>query len=222
MTSVLDETTILDEIVVSLRNADIFTTTQRGVTTKTDTDTFVSPTSSLLINRTNIKNVRSVKIATVPLVFGKDYTVDYDYLSTTIQTKITFTTAQTGAWEVIYDYGTDKIFSGYPRNDLTISSFPRIAVEFVDINTEIGGFGNVNQNRYDLTIMVYDIGKESTRAYSKVIRTWIINNQNSLYYAKVIKPTITGPLVPGPFELLKNQVFQRNIDFRSILNLEVN
>lgn len=220
--TIFDQATVLEEVTVALRNADILTTTQRSVTTTSATGTLSSATS-LLINSSSVKNVRSVTVATVVLSFGSDYTVDYDYNDAgTYKCKITFSTAQSGAYSVSYDYGTDKIFYDYPRSDLKLSSFPRIAVGFIDVSSEVGGMGNVNLNRYDLSVVVYDSDPDAIRAYIKSIRTWVVNNQNSLYYLKVIKPVLVGPLVPSNFEKLYDKVFQQNLDFTSRFNLEKN
>jgi hypothetical protein len=125
-------------------------------------------------------------------------------------------------YSVQYDYGPDHIFAGYPRRDISISGFPRISVEFVDVASEPGGFGNVNENRYDITILVQDSEKKDVRSYTKKIREWIVGNQNSLRYLKVIKPTLVGPIGIAEFEKFKDRIFQQNSDFRSSFNLEVN
>jgi hypothetical protein len=212
----LNQEDILSEVVVGLRNADIFTTTQRNVTTAAQTGSIAGTT--ITINRSNVKNVRSITIGSTSLSFGSEYTVNYDSSNTCV---VTFAGTQTGSYSVSHDYGSDKIFSGYPRNDISIDSFPRIAVEFIDISSEIGGVGNVNQNRYDISIVCYDPKKEEVRRYITAIRQWIIDNQNSLYYSKVIKPTLIGPIVIGDFEKFKDRIFQQNIDYRSIMNLEI-
>jgi hypothetical protein len=116
----------------------------------------------------------------------------------------------------------DKIFPSYPRSDLTINSFPRIAVEFLSVSSEVGGMGNVNQNRYDLSITVYDFKKEDIRTYIKNIRSWLITNQNAFYYLKVVKPTMQGPIVVGRFDKVHDKIFQQNLDFSSKFNLEIN
>lgn len=212
----LDQNGILQEIVVSIRNADIFTTTQRNVVTAAATGSIAG--KIITINKNNVKNVRSVTVGSTVFVNNTDYSTNYDSSSTCV---ITFTGTQTGAYSVSHDFGTDKIFSGYPRNDISIDSFPRIAVEFVDISSETGGFGNVNENRYDISIVGYDAKKEDLRGYIKALRSWIITNQNSLTYSKLIKPTLIGPIVIGDFEKTKDRIFMQNIDFKSIMNLEI-
>lgn len=219
MTVTLDENAILQEVVTKIRNADIFTTTQRSVTTSSVTGT-LSGTATLTIPLTSVKNVRSLTIGSTAMAYGTDYTINYG--TGTTNAIITTTTTHTAAYTVSVDYGVDKIFPNYPRSDLTINSFPRIAVEFTGVSSQAGGFGNVNQNRYDLTITVYDFKKEDIRGYIKALRQFVITNQNSFYYLKLVKPTLQGPILLGAFDRVHDKIFQQSLDFRSILNLEVN
>lgn len=214
--STLNQYKILEEVVFKLRNADIFTTTQRNVTTATATDTIAGTTILIAVN--NVKNVRSVKIGSTTMRYGYDYSVDVNNAGGCL---ITFTASQNDTYEVVYDYGSDKIFTGYPRQDLTISAFPQIAVEFINITSDNGGFGNVNQNQYDISIVAYTTRKEDLRNYIGAIRQTIINNMNGFYYLKVVKPSLIGPIGLGEFEKFKDRIFQQNIDIRSILNLEI-
>ncbi len=214
----LDENNILLELCMKLRNADIFTITQRGVTTTTKTGTYTNATSDT-INVSNVKNIRSIVVASITLTYGQDYTIDLDSSSTCV---ITYIAAQNGAYTITYDYGTDKIWNEYPREDLTLTSFPRIGMGILSIQSDNGGFGNVNLNRYDISIVTYEANKENLANYTKAIRTWIINNQNNFYYLKLVKPKLQGPIIPGPFEKVKNKIFQQNLDIMSSLNLEIN
>ena len=124
-----------NQLVHWTRNSDIMTVSERGVTTIAATGTFAAD-SSFLIVRTNVKNVRSVVVGGDTLVLGTDYDYDTDFLDTTIKTKITFTVAQTGAYTITYDYGTDKIHADYPRDDLKLTSYPRIAVILLADNSD--------------------------------------------------------------------------------------
>mgnify|MGYP007100044471 CR=1 FL=1 len=212
----LDEHAIIQELVVSIRNGDVFTTTQRDVTTTAQTGTLTGTTIS--INRSNVKNIRSITIGAVTKTFGDDYLVEYDNSGTCL---VTFNTSQNDTYSISYDYGTDKIFADFPRSDLTISSFPRIGVDFVDIISDNGGMGNVNLNTYDISIAVYGSNKDDIHSYTKKIRQLIIDNQNNFYYMKVVKPRLMSPIIPGQFEKVKDKIFQRNIDIRALLNLEI-
>ena len=83
---------IKEELVVFLRNQDLISISDRGVSTEQDTGTFTADsTHTLATNPLFVKNVRNVNVASADLTFGTDYTVNYD------TGVITFTPAVTGA-----------------------------------------------------------------------------------------------------------------------------
>lgn len=210
--SVINTLSVIEEVVISLRNADVLTTAERGVTRTTKTGS-LADNDEIDLEKLNVKNVKSVEVGGIDV----DYSVDYD------TGKITLTQNYTDTYAVIYDHGPDAIFSGYPRNDLTINSFPRIAVEYISMNSNPGGFGNVNRNRHDISILVYDKTKKAVREKIFKVREWCINNQNSLSLLRLIKPASMGPLIiAGEFEKFKDKVMKQNFDFAGLLQYEVN
>jgi hypothetical protein len=214
--SVLNQFDVLQEVVISLRNSDVISTTIRDVNRTTQTGTLISD-SEIVIDKPNVKNVKSITVATVAVT---GFSVDYD---SDDECTITLPTSMSGAYVVTYDYGTDKIFIGYPRSDLSINSFPRIAVEYIDVVSESGGFGNVNRNKHDISILVYSTNKKQVRDIITSIRTWCINNQNSLSTLRLIKPVMMGPLVlAGEFAKFKDKIMKQNFDFAGLLQYEVN
>jgi len=221
MTNIINPRNVKTELTYFLRNSDIFTITQRSVTTATATGTFTSATTHL-ISVVNIKNIRSITVDSVALVYGKDYIYDVDFLDTTIKTKITFTVAQTGAYVITYDYGSDKIFPDFPRPDLTISSLPRIGFDIINMPSKAAGFGNVNLTDINITIVVYDFDTDKIQDYITAIRTKIIEAQKTFYYMFIVRPTLIGPCVKSPREMGKDKVFQQNIDIIGEWNYEIN
>jgi len=222
MTNYLDIKEIKQEVANWLRNSDIFTISQRGITTAAGTGTF-SGASSYVINVTNVKNIRSVVVGGTTLTYGEDYQVDFDFLDTTIKCKITFTAAQTGAYTITYDYGTDKIFPDYPRPDLTISSFPRIGFDIIDITSNYAGFGNVLISTIRLNIVTYDTNNENVTDYLTTIRKKIIESNTSFYYlGYIVRPDLIGPLIVSPREIGEDKVMQQNIDMIGEFKYEIN
>lgn len=217
MTTTLDYEKIKEEIVVYLRNSNIYTTTVRSVTTVTDTGTFSTPTASLTINRSNVKNIRSITVATVPLSFGIDYTVNYDSSGTCV---ITFTTSQSGAYSVTYDYGTDKIFADLPRTDLAISSFPRIGVDIIgDNQRDIGLGGGTKFVDFSFAIYVYDFKAKDIDNTLAAIKTAMLTKQKTFYYQKYVVRLTTGPLLV--YQTYGNtKVMLKSIDYLSKWNIE--
>ena len=219
--SVIDIKKVKQEWVYFLRNSDIFTTTQRGVTTATDTGTFASD-SSHIISVTNGKNVRSITVAGSLLTYGTDYDVNIDYdNSGTIALRITFNSAQTGDYSIPYDYGTDKIFPDFPRGEISISSFPRIGVGIVNVPTDPAGFGGVNVSKIGLTTVVYDKKVDDVNGYINDIRTAVFNAKSDFYYCgKLVQIISMGPVITSPFEQGKNKIVQQNIDVEGWFNYE--
>lgn len=209
---------IKQELVFFLRNSDVLTITERGVTTATATGTFSSDTT-LTISRANIKNIRSVTVGGSGLTYGTDYTVNTQYNSNT-QCRITFTEAQTGDYSIPYDYGTDKIWPDFPRDDLDISSFPRIAIEIISLDSDAFGFGNDNITSVLFTIVVYSKKVTEIDAVLDAVRVAFIDSHKSFTYLTKITPQPTGPLIKSSNK--SQQILQRNLDFISRHNVEIN
>jgi len=198
---------IKQEQIVFLRNQDIFSTTIRGVTTASATGT-LSGTKVITISRTNVKNIRSITVGAVSKYLGIDYTVNYNHATGCV---ITFGSNQTGAYAVSHDYGSDHIFPDFPRDDLTISSFPRIAVDILNVSTDAFGIGG-SQFISDVafTIVVYDDNSDDLDGYIQTIKDLYVNNATAFYYLKFIKPTLIGPTIDSPDK--KSEIMQKNID----------
>lgn len=208
-----------EELVFFLRNSDVLTISERGVTTASDTGTFASD-STHLINVSNLKNIRSITVGGSPLIFGTDYTYDTEFDdSGTKKTKITFASAQTGAFTIPYDFGTDKIWPDFPRDDLSISSYPRISIDTQDSGTDAFGIGG-NDYISDIAITVVVYAKTTAKVSELVsdIRQKLITANQGFFYFKFLKPVGVGPIIVDPTS--KKEIVSRSIDFLSIFNLE--
>lgn len=205
---------IKQEQAVFLRNQDIFTISQRGVTTSQDTGTFsADSTHTLATNPTIVKNVRDVTVASVLLAVGTDYTVNY------ITGVISFVAAQTGAYTINYDQGTDKIYPDFPRDDLTINSYPRIAVDLLNVSTDAFGIGASHFiSDIAFTVVVYDDDSDDLDGYVQTIRAAYLSNAKNFYYLKFIKPTLIGPTINSPDK--KDEIMQKNIDLLGMFEID--
>lgn len=205
---------IKKELIYFLRNQDILTTTIRGVTTTSATGTLATE-DTITIAVTNVKNIRSVTVASVSKSFGTDYTYNIDHASGCV---ITFATNQTGAYSVSYDYGSDKIHPDFPRDDLTINSYPRIATDIISIDTDAFGIGGSQFiSNLNFTIVVYDDNLDDIDSYIQAIKTALEANANSFYYLGFIKPTLIGPCISSPDR--SDEIMQRNIDFQAMFQV---
>lgn len=205
---------IIKEQVVFLRNNDVFSTTVRGVTTDTYNEALVSA-GSATISVSAIKNIRSVTVDATPLSFGSEYTVAYGITNAVI----TFAANQTGALVVTYDYGPDKIFDNFPRNDLTINSYPRIAVDILNGTYDAFGIGGDSFiSDFALTIVVYATKKDDINDYVETIKNLYRNNAKSFYYLPFIKVTGVGPTLDS--ENKKQEIMQKNVDILGMFSVE--
>jgi len=209
-------TDLKEEIVVFLRNNDILTTALRGVTRTTNSGTFSGETEHI-INLVNVKNIRSIEVDSTPLKF--DYTVDYSFGPITAKTcKITFANPQNGDFEIEYDYGSDKIWGDFPRDDLKIHSYPRIAVDIMSTTTDaLGVGGTLFISNVAITIMVYADSPNKVDNYITAIRNLMIANSKTFFHAPFIKPTLVGPLINSPDR--SNVILHRNADFMAMFNI---
>ena len=199
---------IKKELIYFLRNADILSTSERGVTTSQDTGTFASDsTHTLSTNPTTLKNIRSVVIGGTTLKYGRDYTIDE---STGV---VTFTSPQTGAYTIDYDTGTrDRIFPDFPQDSLKSTDFPRIGCDIISgLSSEIELGVASTFTDYVVSVNAYDKDQKDVEQMVASIRASLMANKKSFYYFPFIKPTGMSPLIQSPFGNTK--IFQRGQDF---------
>lgn len=210
---------IREEINNLLRNSDIFTIANRGVTTTTDTFTATAGQTVFTTTHAGLRNIRSLTVNSVSKYFIKDYSVNWTTNVITLSTG-----ALIGEAVVInYDYGTsDKIFPDMPRDDLTLTSFPRIGISLVNISTNPIGLYGLNHVS-DVAISIYcwvpankdtNIGagiggtKDLNDLMTK-IRDVIRQNSKSLYNFQYITPIGSARLIAGQ----NNKIIQMSQDF---------
>jgi len=204
---------IKKEIVNFLRNQDIFTVSDRGVTTTTQEFNGDNAETEFDLTNTNVKNVRSVTIGGVTQTYGTDYTIDFEGSN---PGRITFTTAPaagTNNVDIEYDYGAgDKIYSDYPRPDLSISSFPRIGFDIMSSVTASAGVGGSEDiSNILVEVVIYDPDLKNIEDYGQAVRDAFRSNKKEFYNFKFIAPRSISPLIVSPNK--KNEVMQRNYTY---------
>lgn len=219
VTNLIDINKIKEELVIFLRNSNVITKEVRGVVTAHSTGTFSADTSHT-INVSNIKNIRTITVGVSTLAYGTDYTADYDYEEdATIKCKITFSVAQTGAYDIEYDYGTDKIYPDFPRTDLKVSSYPRIAIAITSMRTdEVGLGGKDTINEFLISFYVYADGATSVDDYIKKVREQIIENKKTFYYLEFLTPLTVSPLINEPMR--GDKIYTRVLEIKAPFNIE--
>lgn len=206
---------IKSEQIVFLRNQNIFTVSQRGVTTANATGTLAG-TKTITIAKTNVKNIRSITVADVSKSLGTDYTVNYNHASGCV---ITFGSNQTGDYVVSHDYGTDKLYPDFPRDDLTIGSYPRIAVDILNVSIDAFGIGGSQFiSNVAFTVVVYDDNSDDIDGYIQAIKDAYVSNAKEFYYLKFVKPTLIGPTINSPGR--SDEIMSKNIDLLGQFNID--
>ena len=204
---------IKDEFLYFLRNQDVFSISQRGVSTGTSIVSCVG-TTQVLINSNVVKNIRQVLIGSTALIYGSGYTINPNFtIGTSDQCLITFTSAQTGTATVTYDYGsTDKIFPDYPQPTIKLSNLPRMGFDLLSGETKemsIGAYGNWSE--YLLSLNVYDDQQSVVDATISTVRQKVMQNKKNFYYITFLTPIAAGPIIVSPFG--EQKIIQRNQDF---------
>ncbi len=207
---------IKQEQVVFLRNNDIFTISQRGVTTANATGT-LSGTKIITISAA-VKNIRSITVDAVSKYVGTDYTVLYPKKGST-DCVVTFGSNQTGDYVVTYDYGSDKIHPDFPKDGLTIDSYPRMAVDVINAPiVPLGIGGSKFISNVSMTIVLYSDNSDDLDDYVNTIKELYVSNANNFYYLGFTKPTLIGPTVKSPDK--KDEIMQKNIDVEGMFNVD--
>lgn len=218
VTNKLQVQEVKEELTIFLRNQDIFTIAQRGVITLTEEFSGDAATKTFTLSNTPARNVRSITVGGSSQTFGTDYTVNY---STAI---VTFTSAPasgTDNVDITYDYGSpDKIFSDFPREDLHISSYPRISIDVTSSRTSEFGIG-AGANITEMLVSIYTFaeGNVAVDDYTEKIREAILDNKSSFYYLKFLTPQSLGPLLDVPDR--DRKIMMRVLECQAPYNVEI-
>lgn len=210
---------IREELVFYLRNADVLSVSIRGVTTGSYSGTGSGAQTTINLGQTNVRNVRSLTIDAVAQKYLRDYTVNF---STGV---VTLTSALSGgeALEASFDYGSsEKIYPDFPRDDLTLTSFPRVGIEITSATTEpfaLGGADHISD--FVITIFaIVPVNKDSNVASGyggtgdlstlvSNIRGAIRTYAKSLHTIPYIYPLTLNPITTG----WKNKAIMQSADF---------
>jgi virulence-associated protein VapD len=211
---------IKQELINFVRNQDIISISERGVTTATETFNGDNTTVNFDLSNTNLKNVREVIVDTVTLSYGTDYSVDFDGSN---PGRITFTTAPstgTNNISVEYDYGnSDRIYPDYPRPDLTLSSYPRIALEISQINSNDFGIGGTDTiSNLNIECVIFDVNVKPLEDKTTDLRNAFRTNQKNFYNFQFIHPTLVGPVIKPTDR--SDEILNKNLTFQILNEVE--
>jgi len=210
--SVVDEGNVKEEMVVFMRNSDILTVAERGVTTTSETFSGTGAPQVLTLTNNVVRNIRSVNDGSAKSAYS-DYTPSYSASTTTVSG--TFASG-TDNITVSYDYSTgatEAIWGDYPElGELDAGDFPRVGFDFISSVSEPLGIGDTNYMSSKLmNVRVYDNKTSVIDRAMTTLRQAIKDNQKSFYYYKFVKMSTITPLIPH--EEFKRKIRERGIDF---------
>lgn len=210
---VLNEYNILEELTVFLRNKDILTIGERGVTTTTDNFTGTGATATFTLTNSNVKNVRTVtKDGGVSQTNYTNYTAFYEGANAG---KVVFSSNPSNGSVIAinYDYGADGIFPDFPRADLSLSSYPRVSLLLnVPASNDFDVGATATLNAPALTITVFDYKEKGVMDKVTSIRNHVNSSATSFSTFTYIRPTGTSQTFVDPARLAK--VEQKSINYQ--------
>ncbi len=223
MTTNLED--VKTEMVVFLRNSDILSTAQRGVTTTSNVFTATAAQTVFTISNSVTRNIRYVTIDGVAQDAYNDYTPDYKSISSTI----TFGTAMSGAElvDVGFDYSpgtTEKVWADYPEIQYLPASIPRIGFDITGFRTQVLSIGDSNWFSDALiTVKAYDSNLKNIDGFISTIREKVKASQLSFYHFQTVRPKNIGPALLHDITSktkLSGKVFEKAIDLLARFNFE--
>jgi len=183
---------IKEELLNLIRNSDILSISQRGVTTATQNFTATAGQTNFVVTNSGVKNIRSVVVQSVTQTLYTDYDINIFGKTATESQTITLVVPATlnDVVTIVYDYGTgDKIYGDFPEDFLSVGSFPRIGFEIVSISNKNRSCNDTLQQKS----IYIEFGTFSENnlitTYSTSLYDLIFANRKTLFYLKLLRPS---------------------------------
>ena len=190
--AMINLTNIKKELLNIIRNSSVLSVTERGVTNKTDSFTAAGGAETFTLSIATALNIHYVKDAGTALVYGTDYTFGYSATTGRITTIIVSKVLTLGHTITInYDYSTsgDYIYPDWARQDITISSVPRLNFDFIDAATSPLCIDAVDKTDFTMQFNVYDTTRIGCETRINTLRELFKTNQTGLYYSNILRNT---------------------------------
>lgn len=219
----IDYKQIKEELLNRIRNADVLTISERGVTTTTDSFNGDNIQTQFTLTNSGIKNIREVRVDTniqTPLV---DYT--YTLTETDENNKVITFTTPPGVGilnvEIDYDYSSsgDKIYDDFPLAEISIDSYPRIGFEIISDNTTLESFNRqLYQTELLISFQAFGVGRNATEDILSNLRQHLMDNRNNLVRLTYIEPRGRSRILS--VESTNGKIFKRTTDFAAPFEFE--
>jgi len=213
------------ELLNTIRSGDIFTISERGVTTTTET--FVGTTGTYTLLHAPGRNIRCVINTTESetLKYGRDYIPIFTYSADgsrmyIVSIQLLYSYTATDEFSITYDYGsTEKIYPDWIQENLTIGSFPRLGFTFLKGNTEVIATDSVEATRFRMTFIIKAKSVDYVNDRLTALRQLFKNNQNTLHYSNILRVVNIEP-ADDAGEVGGHKIFQATMDVMNELNIE--
>lgn len=211
---------IRDELCQFFRANDVLSTSVRGITRTSSSYTVgVSGESThTFTGNIPVRDFNTLTVDGTAKYWLRDYTINW---TTGV---LTWNTPLVNGQVVVYkvDWGSgDKIYPDLPRDDITLTSFPRIGITMTSISTTpfgIGGTTHISDMLFTIHILVPANKDTSIVNYGgladleetmRLIRDVIRTNAKNFYTFSWITPIGVGPLLRGT----NNKILEQSADF---------
>jgi len=221
--AILNNLKIKEEILNLIRNSDIFSVTQRGVTTTTNTFTATAGQTEFTLSNAGVKNVRSVKINDVTQTLYEDYDINIFGKTNTESQVVTLVSGATldDVVKVEYDNSSsgDNIYPDFPDDNLTIKSFPRIYFQILSqAYTPRSLADNLQQVNSLFEFGVISFNNDIDN-YENELYNLLYTNRKSLYYLNLLRAS--GRSAKEPYKKVGgNLLFSKVLTFTSPTDFE--
>jgi len=221
---------IREELSHFLRNSDIFgatSTTIRGCATITDSFTATANQTAFQLTKTSIRNIRGLTVQSVAKYLFRDFTYNGATGVVTLNTGATLSDAVV----IQYDWGTgsDKIYPDFPRDDLSLASFPRVGIAITNLSTEPIGLGGMTHIS-DILITIFCLvpsnkatdvaggfgATDSLSDLHSTIRSKMRLGAKGFFNFTWIVPMSMNPITKGQ----NNKIIMQGADYRARFVLE--
>jgi hypothetical protein len=214
------------EVLNMVRNSNVFTISERGMTTAIDTFTAAGGAEEFALTNNVVHNVRYVNVNDIALTFGSDYVLVYSYNSEGFRSAITGVSITkvldiNDVVTVQYDYSSsaDKIYPDWPQGSLTINSFPRLGFSFLTGKPSVVAVDGVEQTDFRISFTIKGFSIEKVNDNLATLRQLIKTNQQGLYYSNILR-VVNIRAADDAGEVGKHKIFQAILDVKDEINIE--
>jgi len=198
-TDVLSYGALKEELLVFLRN-NVTDPSARG-TTGSDVFTAGGASGNFTLSQVGVKNITSVTVSSAAKTAYVDYTPNYQNTSPSSNPTVAMAAvpASGAQVQVNYKYGDTWIYPDWPRTDLGLNAYPRIAVDILSKRTKPFGIGGkVTISDIMVSMAVFADKASTIDTLMTQIGSSFIANTTSFYNFQAVYPDSMSSILNEP------------------------